>query len=315
MTTSRPSPLFPDLLSPDLRPDRPAKADTLLDYGRRLDRVVRHIAAHLDDPLDLDELAAVACFSPYHFHRIYRAMTGETVTDTLRRQRLHRAAGALVQDTRMIAAIARQAGYGSVAAFTRAFAQSYGVTPAAYRRSGRLSPFAWPHDDRPNQNPEDIMLTVTTPTVTIETLPATSLIGFDHRGPYMEINAAFSRAYAWAAGRNLMTPATRCIGVYFDDPSAVAPEDLRSFAGLALESAPALEDGAKSLDLPGGRHAVLVHKGPYAALGAVYQWLYGEWLPASGQTPADQPCFEEYLNDPRSVPPEEWLTRICVPLM
>ncbi len=313
MPASFPNPPFPGFATAP-HPDRPAKPDTLLEYGRRMDRVVTHIAAHLDDPLDLDALAAVACFSPYHFHRIYRAMVGETVTDTLRRQRLHRAAGMLVTGGESIAVIARRAGYGSVAAFTRAFAQSYRLAPAAYRRQGLASPFVWPLADpltpvSPHANAESAMRSVT-----IDSLTPATLIGFDHRGPYMEINTAFSRAHAWMVGRNLLTPATRCIGVYFDDPSAVAPADLRSFAGFVVEGTPALEDGARSLSLPGGRHATMIHKGPYAELGAAYQWLYGEWLPASGHTPADQPCFEEYLNDPRATPPEDWLTRICVPL-
>ncbi|MGH6928376.1 MAG: helix-turn-helix domain-containing protein, partial [Dongiaceae bacterium] len=113
---------------------------TILDYSRRIERVVAHIGSHLDEPLDLDRLAAVACFSPYHFHRIYRAMTGETAADTLRRLRLHHGAAELVQGAAPIAAIARQAGYGSVAAFTRAFTAGYGIAPSAYRRAGRLVP-------------------------------------------------------------------------------------------------------------------------------------------------------------------------------
>jgi transcriptional regulator GlxA family with amidase domain len=58
-------------------------------YAERVQRVVDYLAEHLDETLDLEVLARVACFSPYHFHRIYRALLGETVSDTLRRLRLH----------------------------------------------------------------------------------------------------------------------------------------------------------------------------------------------------------------------------------
>ena len=61
-------------------------------YASRIQRVVDHLAEHLDDPLDLESLARVAHFSPYHFHRIYRGILGETVHDTVRRLRLQRAA-------------------------------------------------------------------------------------------------------------------------------------------------------------------------------------------------------------------------------
>jgi AraC family transcriptional regulator len=72
---------------------------TTESYARRLGKVAAHIAAHLDDPLDLDRLAGVACLSPYHFHRIYRALWGETAAETLSRLRLGRAAVQLLTTT------------------------------------------------------------------------------------------------------------------------------------------------------------------------------------------------------------------------
>src|SRR5687767_837595 len=126
------------------------KHSTVLDYSRRVEKVIAHIASRLDDALDLETLAGVAAFSPCHFHRIYRYVTGETAADTLRRLRLHRAAGELVQDTVPVAAIAKRAGYGSVAAFTRAFGAAYGIAPAAYRVQGRLIAPASTRSDEEN---------------------------------------------------------------------------------------------------------------------------------------------------------------------
>ncbi len=111
---------------------------TARDYHRRIDLVIAHIGAHLDDPLDLDALAAVACFSPYHFHRIYRSVMGETAAETMRRLRLHRASGEIIQSTTPVARIARRAGYGSVAAFTRAFTSAYGVAAGAVPPAGAI---------------------------------------------------------------------------------------------------------------------------------------------------------------------------------
>jgi AraC family transcriptional regulator len=83
---------------------------TTESYARRLGKVAAHIAAHLDDPLDLDRLAGVACLSPYHFHRIYRALWGETAAETLSRLRLGRAAVQLLTTTEPMTQIARSAG-------------------------------------------------------------------------------------------------------------------------------------------------------------------------------------------------------------
>lgn len=277
---------------------------TARDYHRRIDLVIAHIGAHLDDPLDLDALAAVACFSPYHFHRIYRSVMGETAAETMRRLRLDRASGEIVQSKTPVARIARRAGYGSVAAFTRAFTSVYGVAPAQYRRQGRL--IAPPTADNV---PETAMYPVT-----IKTLSPVHLLTLPHRGPYIEIGAAFERLFALAGGRGLMGPETRSLGVYYDDPAAVPAAQLRSAAGVTVPAGTTAEGSAGTIDLAGGRHAVLTHQGPYAELENAYRWLYKAWLPQSGEEPADRPIFEEYLNDPRTLPPKEWLTAVCLPL-
>jgi AraC family transcriptional regulator len=277
---------------------------TARDYHRRIELVIAHIGAHLDDPLDLDGLAAVACFSPYHFHRIYRSLIGETASETMRRLRLHRASGEIVQSKTPVARVARRAGYGSVAAFTRAFAAAYGVPPAQYRRRGRLMVPSTEPDA-----PENAMYPVA-----IKTLPPVQLLTLPHRSPYVEIGAAFERLFALAGGRGLMVPETRSLGVYYDDPAAVPAAKLRSAAGVTVPAGTKAEGPAELIDLQGGRHAVLTHQGPYAELENAYRWLYREWLPKSGEEPADRPIFEEYLNNPRTLPPKEWLTAVCLPL-
>ena len=150
--------------------------------------------------------------------------------------------------------------------------------------------------------------------VTIRDVAPLRLAAMRHTGPYMDIGATFERLEAWAAGRGLSGPDTRSFAVYYDDPWTTPPERLRSDACLLLGLGVVEEGMVRMIDLPGGRHAVIRHKGPYAELDGAYRWLYREWLPASGETPADRPCFEEYLNSARALPPEEWLTEIGLPL-
>src|SRR3970040_2078034 len=94
-------------------------------YPARIQRVVDYLAVHLDEALDLETLARVAHFSPYHFHRIYRGLLGETVNDTVRRLRLHRSAIDLLDRDLGIDRTARRAGYDSQTAFTPAFRAEY----------------------------------------------------------------------------------------------------------------------------------------------------------------------------------------------
>ncbi|MGP1252941.1 MAG: AraC family transcriptional regulator [Kiloniellales bacterium] len=286
------------------------RRSTKLDYAERMTRVVAHIGAHLDAPLDLEQLAGVACFSPYHFHRIYRLVVGETPDQTVRRLRLHRAAVALADGRLSVTEIAGRAGYASPEAFSRAFTSAYGHPPSAYRAqrlSGEL-----PGNGPP---PPGALAQEVAYEVTIKPLPGYRLFGLPHRGDYNSIVTAFEKLFALGAAHGLLMPGTRDFGVYYDDPGSVPEEELRAFAGLAVGPEAVCPDDFEETEIPAGRAACLLYQGPYADLDRAYHFLYGRWLPQSAQEPADYPAFEEYLNDPKSLPPTEWLTEICLPLL
>jgi AraC family transcriptional regulator len=280
------------------------QAKTRIDYGRRIARVTAYIAEHLDAPLSVEALAAVAYFSPWHFHRIYRETTGETVTETVRRLRLHRAAGELIRDETPLERVAHRAGYGSLAAFSRAFSGDYGAPPGRYRQRGKLTPGA-----SRNQQEEIQMYEVD-----IKPFEGVRLAAVGHRGDYQEIGQSFDRVVAWAAGAGALGPSTRSFGIYYDDPRSVRVEQLRSDAGIVVAEDRELDGDVRAVEIPPLLCASVIHKGPYAELERPYGFLYREWLPKSGREPADHPCFEEYLNDARAQPPSEWLTRIYLPL-
>ncbi|RQS94709.1 AraC family transcriptional regulator [Burkholderia seminalis] len=104
-------------MTAETKTDRPAWRR----YAASVARVHETILAHLDGPLDLNRLAEVACLSPYHWQRVYRALYGESIVLTVRRMRIVRASEDLVCTARPIDEIARRAGYGSAHAFARAF--------------------------------------------------------------------------------------------------------------------------------------------------------------------------------------------------
>lgn len=275
------------------------------DYAIRLDRVVTWLADHLDDALDLARLADVACLSPYHFHRIYHAIQGETAADTVRRLRLHRAAVDLIAGDKPIPRVATRAGYGSQEAFTRAFKAAYGVPPARYRSSFVPLP--------PTGNKEDDMVTATYQATIQEARPI-RVAALAHHGDYQTIGTTFQRLSTIAAGLGLFGPDTRSFGIYYDDPSATPRSELRADACLTVPDdwTPSGELALK--EIRGGRYAVTLHVGPYAELERPYRWLYGTWLKQHGEEPADAPTVEHYLNDARVVPPTELRTEIWLPL-
>ncbi|MCA8898798.1 MAG: AraC family transcriptional regulator [Hyphomonas sp.] len=273
-------------------------------YLARIEHVRDHMRANLDEPLDLDTLAEVACLSRFHWHRVYRAMTGETAAQTVRRLRLSRAADELAQTSRPIAQIAERAGYATPAAFSRAFASAHGVPPAEFRAGGM-------HAVLSQAIQEENALAFP---IDIRTLPRRPAIGLVHEGPYVEIGRTFERLFSELEAAGLIGHARGPFGLYIDDPDAVPAEDLRShactFTDVALKPPAPLEP----VEAGGGTYAVLTYKGPYSAMKPAYDWLFGTWLPASGREARDEPVLEINLNTPMDVAPSELLTEICLPL-
>lgn len=274
------------------------------DYEERIGRVIGYVFAHLDDELDLNRLAGIACLSPHHWHRVYVAMRGESIAATIKRLRLNRAAGYLAQTTISIDAIAKRSGYPNVQSFTRIFKAVYGMPPATYRRRGSHTLF--------QQTPT--ARTTTMYDVTIKRLPAITMATVAHVGSYMEISQAFDRLFGWLASKGLIGPDVRSFAIFYDDPSTVAAARLRSRAGAVMTRDFAAEPPVERTAVEGGEYAVLRHRGPYADMKAAYDWLYGQWLPGSGREPGRGPNLEEYLNSPRDTQPADLLSDIYLPL-
>jgi len=273
-------------------------------YETRLRRVSNHIHEHLDEELDMDGLAEIACLSPYHWHRIYRAIYGETAAAIVKRLRLHRAAGDIVETDLGISEIAKRSGYPNVQSFNRIFKAVYGMPPARYRKEGSHTLF------ESKQRKASIMFDIS-----IRTLKPTEVVGVSHQGSYMGIGKAFEQLFGTLYARGQGQPGQRMIGIYLDDPDVVAVDKLRSYACVETDAAQPAQAPLERRTLEGGDYAVLRHKGPYAEMHKAYTWLYGEWLPMSGRKLRDTVMFEEYLNNPRDVAPAELLTDINLPLV
>ena len=274
------------------------------DTERRLLRVIDHIHDNPSGDLSLDALADVAAMSRFHFHRVYRAVTGETAAQTVRRLRLHRAAVTLVQGKMPLPQIAATLGFADPATFSRAFSDAYGMPPAAFRDRGELRPFL----------PKTMTKGLIMYPVETRTLGPQRLVSVAHRGPYFEINRAFEKLFATIVARGQQAGTGHMVGVFLDDPSAVAAPDLRSHAGAIVAEDFAINAPLEEMHLGGGRHAVLTFTGPYAGLPAAYDQLFGVWLPQSGAEMNDAPSFEVYLNSPMNTAPENLVTELHLPL-
>lgn len=289
-------------------------------YEERILRVLVHIQSHLSETLELDDLARVAHFSPFHFHRVFRGMVGESLKSHIRRLRLERAAHVLKHSEQPVTRIAFDAGYETHEAFTRAFKTMFDMPPKQFREVHQPVPFEdvpsgvhYSADGRitsfrpltPGDKPMD---------VEIKRLAPLRVAFVRHVGPYMGVGAAWGRLCAWAGPRGILGPNTRFLGICHDDPEVTPPDKIRYDACVTVGDDVKAEGDIGIQETIPGDYAVTLHRGPYENLKDTYAKLAGQWLPTSKRELRHAPSIEFYRNSPQDTPPENLMTDVCMAL-
>ncbi|MCE5317737.1 MAG: AraC family transcriptional regulator [Parachlamydia sp.] len=269
-------------------------------------RVLVYIEEHLDGPLGLEELARVAHISSFHFHRIFRAVMGETLQAYVKRLRLEAAQGMLRYSDRPIIEIGLEVGYQSHAGFSKIFKQLIGLSPSRYRE--HMRPMVETLIER----------TQTHAKMKVEYVARKEeeVLFVRRTGNYQKTpHEAFEALTTFLESERRLGQAKAFYGMGLDDPHIVEVGKLRFDACVSLleKAVPKGEVGKKTL--LGGPYALFIHKGPYHLLESSLAEIFQYWYSNSGKELADaQPIFEylELFND--AIPETDRVTKIYLPL-
>jgi len=225
------------------------------EYNARIHRAQDFIERHLEQPLALEDIARAAHFSPFHFHRIYHAMTGETIYQFILRIRLERAASNLCQrPAEPVTNIVLDLGFSSSATFARAFKARFGLSASEYRRrhlrkncktQGKASKEAAGDRSYSAQvdfdiYPRRIMMNSVKPhSINVKELAARQVAYVRHVGSYAGDEALFGRLFStvtnWAGVRGILhRPDVEYLAIYHDDPEVTVPDQLRISVGVTV---------------------------------------------------------------------------------
>lgn len=275
------------------------------DYRERIDAARRLLEERLDDDVPLNEVARAAHLSVFHFHRLFRGLTGETVREHVRRLRLERAAHHLTRSDRDVLDLALDAGYASHEAFTRAFKRRFGVAPSVFRQERReVIAATWPSEEL------DV-------DVQIKKRDGAHVAFVRHVGPYNEVGEAWKDLMKWGWSK-MMFGKPETFALCHDDPEVTPPEQVRYDACMVVDEKTKPKGAVQMRDIPGGTYAVCVHEGSYEGIGRTYAALCAAVAdgPIGGRRwqLAEPPSIETYLNDPRKTKPEDLRTEVWMPV-
>jgi AraC family transcriptional regulator len=298
---------------------RPKHKTTWNDYKERILRVLTHIQEHLDEAMDLEELARVACFSSFHFHRVFAAMTGETIADHVRRLRLERAAMDLRSGAQQVIQVALDAGYEAHAAFTRAFKSAYGISPAEFRRAaGPVAILAAPSGVHfrpgvPLTKFNTNHITKKVMKVIAKKIKPMRVACLRHVGPYEDTKQTWYDLTSRLSADKQLRKRSMFIGMGHDDPAVTPASELRYDACITVAEAYEPKKPVELQTIIGGDYAVAKNC-PIAKIKDAFQFLYGKWLAHSSRNLRPAPSFMMFVDPHKKLATAKRRVDIYMPL-
>ncbi|MVA23765.1 AraC family transcriptional regulator [Agrobacterium vitis] len=281
-------------------------------YARRFNRVLDYIDHHLDEPISVEELSAVANFSKFHFHRQFSNYIGVPVGRYVQLMKLRRASQRLVfnLDARVID-VALDAGFDSPEAFARAFKTVFGQTPSDFRKAPEWGAWSlcYQFQNRHREGVSDM-------DVQIVTQPTMLVAALEHKGAPGLLPASVQQFIGWRRETGLSPIATnKTFGIAYHGPELTPPDQFRfDICGTVVTDVPDNRQGIVTKTIPGGRCAVAHYLGSRDHIDRGVYYLYRSWLPLSGEDLRDFPVYFEYLNLDHDTPAHAHETNIYLPL-
>ena len=275
------------------------------EYTRRIDRVIDYLRDHLDEPLKLEDLAKVACFSEYHFHRVFGAMTGETLNDFTNRLKLEKAARLLTKTGQSATQIALECGFSSSATFSRSFNKVFNTSPTQYRKSGKVKNSKICKELFPKQEyllPMTELEKKATFPVEIRKIPAwdVAYIRVSNSFAGDTVLKAFERMTEWLKSEEIYDQGT-LFGMSIDDP-AVTPKHLYRYEVCFASDVPFnCADGISKMKIPSRTYGITRISGDIRLVATAWDYLFQDWLIKSDYEPDHAPAFEIFLNKEKAL--------------
>ncbi len=292
------------------------RTNTRTDWHGKVELAIGEIMRSLDKPIDFKKISQDVFSSPYHFHRKFRELTGESVHNCIRRLRLERAMYYIRNTSQSITDIAFDSGYETLESFLKAFRSVYGLKPSDARKftnwDGLIYSKAGLHYTEKNKSHWFYLSREGDENVEtkIVSFDKKRVIGVENIGDYWGLPKAWESLHQSLKQSNLYGFAKEWMCVFPDHDESIPMAQKRSYAAIVVDDKFDNKYGLKELIIPEGLYAVTVHFGSSEEIGPTWDRWINEWLPNSGwEADTTRPNYEWYQN--QCVPPELLLTFLC----
>jgi AraC family transcriptional regulator len=294
------------------------------DYINRINRVFEFIDANLESDLSLTTISEVAFFSPFHFHRIFKFITGETLNEYVNRRRIEKSALDILHKNLKTTEIAHKYGFSDNSSFSRAFKKYYEQSPTEFRKQNpnRISKIRQLESKNGQVYPDfdtyicllnnlKKWITMST-TIEIKEMPKMNLAFITSIGP-QNLESAYAKLMRWAIPQGLVNNQTKMVTIYHDSFKVTAANKVRMSACILLHKSVETLGEIGQTSIESGKCIVGSYEIQLNEFEKSWTALF-LWMNENGYKKAERNPFEIYHNNFNEHPEKKAIVDFCIPI-
>lgn len=280
-------------------------------WSESISKAIAYIEAHLQEPLDVKDIARAAALSPFYFQRGFTMLCGMSVGEYIRKRRLSQAGLAVLMSEQNIIDIALACGYESPDGFTKAFTRFHGVTPTELRKSGgtvvSFAPLTLKISLEGGRNMD----------YRIEKKEAFTVLcrkaTFSYEEGPSKVPAFWQEHFAAGGAQTVRG----LYGINMDE--TMKGDTFDYLIADPYDPAVAIPEGFTTCTIPAHTWAVFPCRGKMTeAMQAVNRQIFSEWLPAHSDIDLaagiNVECYDDAAKYPNGIQDENYYSEVWLPI-
>ena len=305
------------------------KEESIKEYYFRINKSIDYIKKNLDEELTLDKLSSISNFSKFHFHRIFKSVTGLTMNEFIKNARIERAFFFLMNNhSKSISEISVDCGFSSISVFSRSFRKSENITPSEWRSKYKNSKICITNSNIGQSQTKIVdylalklnnvkMSDVIKLDFEIKDLKELNVIYVRnlniHKHDSETFGKMFEQLFTWAIPRNLVNfPQTKALTVYKSISNEFGM--LQADVCITVPASTIGEGIIGTTKISGGMYAIFHKEAPMTECLKTWKYIYDTWFEENGYQPDNRNFFLSHLNDPKTHPENLHIIDIYIPI-